>query len=194
MQAIQDLYRELTDLYAYQVETDSAIFLWANHLAKLATSGESTIENRVFFGRDDPNDRAAKYQLVRPFRDLIRDSKEGGRNIRLHRNGVVALAYALWEDEYRQKIAKELGLSKNDIESDVFHDLNKYRQAVLHVSGQLDREPKVLKFFSKGDVVSFTKVQMDQLFTSLITELNQIGQTYYQENLGLSLDKSFYQS
>ena len=105
------------------------------------------------------------------------------------------MTYALWEEEYRPEIAIECGLtSKDDVKSDVFHDLNKYRQAILHVSGRLDREPSVIHFFSEGEVVSLTKDHMHDLFSYLISDLNRIGETYYEVNLGLSLDKPLHDS
>ena len=160
-----------------------------------ATGGATTPQHNIWFGRDDPNSPDATYQYSRRTEDLIQDSEEGGRNIRLHRNGVVALTYALWEDEYRERIALECGLPrKDDIESVVFQDLNKYRQAVLHASGKLDRVPQAIRLFKKDDVVSFTKDLMHDLFSALIDELNRLGDKYYGQNPGLSLDKSMRRS
>ena len=190
MQAILGFYHRLTDLYEFQVETEMAIRLWAERLGNMATTGRSTLDNRMFFGKDDPNSPDALYHAVRTYRDLIHDAGEGGRNLRLHRNGVIAIAYSLWEDSSRGAMASECNLSKNAIKSDVFQDLNKYRQAILHVDGKLDRKPKVMKFFKVGEVVSFTQGQMDHLFADLISELNRLGKTYYDQDPGLSLDKS----
>ena len=126
--------------------------------------------------------------------DVLKASEEGGRNVRLLRNSVVVFAYALWEDEYRKRIATECGLPcKNKVSSDVFQDLNKYRQGILHVSGRLDKEPTVIRLFSKGDVVSFSKEQIHDLFSNLINELNQIGERYYKANPGFSLDRPLRQ-
>ena len=118
---------------------------------------------------------------------------EGGRNVRLCRNGVIALTYALWEENYRETIAKECGLAcKNEVLSDVFQDLNKYRQAILHRGGRLDRELVKMGVFAKGDVVSFTKDQMRDLFAQLIEELNRIGEEYYGQDPGFTLDKPLH--
>ena len=194
MQAILALYHRLTDLYEYQVETDMAIRFWGDRLRGMASTGSTNLDSRLFFGKDNPNGPDALYQVARTYRDLIRDAEEGGRNPRLHRNGVIAHAYALWEDTFRAAIAAECNLSKNAIKSDVFQDLNKYRQAILHVDGKLDRRPKVMKFYEVGEVVSFTQDQMKNLFAELISELNQLGKTYYGENPGLSLDKRLNRS
>ncbi len=193
MQALHDFHRELVELYAYEVETTSAFHKWAQFLQQvLSASKATTLDSPFFVWRGDRNSPDQTYQYVRPFKEIIKASEEGGRNVRLHRNGVLALTYALWEVEYRLRIARECGFrSKNDIKSDLFQDLNKYRQAVLHVSGQLDREPKVIQFFRKGDIVSLTKDHMYQLFSHLTCELNRIGEEYYSVSLGLSMDEPF---
>ena len=46
-----------------------------------------------------------------------------------------------------------------------------------------------MKFFAKGEVVSFTTNHMHQLFATLISELNRLGNAYYGEDPSLSLDK-----
>ena len=196
MKALMDLYDELIALYAFEAETSAALSQWVKFLEeRVAASHETTLDHQVFFGRGDPNNPRAQYQYAVSFGNAIHSSDEGGRNIRLHRNGVIALTYALWEEEYRPEIAIECGLtSKDDVKSDVFHDLNKYRQAILHVSGRLDREPSVIHFFSEGEVVSLTKDHMHDLFSYLISDLNRIGETYYEVNPGLSLDKPLHDS
>ena len=155
----------------------------------MASGADTTLDSRVFFGNDNPSRPDALYQVARTFRDLIDDANEGGRNLRLLGNSVIVHAYSLWEDTFRAAIAAECGLAKDDIESDVFQDLNKYRQAILHVDGRLDRQPKVLTFFKMGKVVSFTQDQIQHLFAGLISELNRIGKTYYGQDPGLSLGK-----
>ena len=140
-----------------------------------------------------PYIRALGYQYEKPLEELIRDSSEGGRNVRLHRNGVISLTYALWEEKYRAIVAKECGLAcKNEVRSDVFHDLNKYRQAILKRGARLDRGPTKMRFFAKDDEVSFTKDQMHDLFAQLIEELNRIGEEYYGQNPGFTLDRPLH--
>lgn len=192
MQALLDFHNELMNLYAFEIETSASLHQWTQFLQEaVAKSQHTTLDSSIIFGRDNPNSPDAKYQYAATYKDVIHASMEDGRNIRLHRNGVVALAYALWEDEYRNQIAKECGLAdKNDVESDVFQDLNKYRQAILHVSGRLDRYPKVIRLFTKGQVVSFTKDNVHVLFSHLIGELNRIGEVYYGKTPNFSLDKS----
>ena len=81
-------------------------------------------------------------------------------------------------------------MDKNDVQSDVFHDLNKYRQAILHRSNRLGSKPKALPYFKEGDEVSPTSDQIELIFRGLIDdELNRIGREYYHTDLGFRFDK-----
>ena len=111
-------------------------------------------------------------------------------NRRPYRESVIAFSYALWEDQYRGRIAHECKLAnKNKIKSDVFYDLNKYRQAILHSGGRLAAEPKVIRFFNRGEEVLLTDDHMYELFSLLVGELNRLGREYYRQDPQFSLDR-----
>ena len=190
MSGLKCLHDDLLSLFASSTETEMGFLLLVDWLGKHLEDPRVDPSFAVQLGKGDPNHPSTRYQYKKPLQELIRDSKEGGRNVRLHRNGIIALTYALWEDNYRATIANECGLSsKDELVSDVFQDLNKYRQAILHRGGKLDREPAQLGFFGKGDVVAFTKDQMHELFAELIEELNRIGEEYYGQDPRFTLDK-----
>ncbi len=186
-----DLHDELVAIYGYYLEISQALIKWCNFLKhEVASPNQTHLGNRMSFGRVNPNDPNASYQYVRTVQYLINASEKNGITSHIHRRSVIALAYAIWEDRYRNRIAKECNLAhKNEMKSDVFYDLNKYRQAILHGNGKLDKEPKVIRFFKKGDVVSLSDNQMNELFSTLIEELNRIGKTYYHRDPQFSLDK-----
>ena len=189
--ALEGLFHKLVELYAFHIETTMGYLKLTQHF-EATISEEDSIElsNKVKIGGGNPNLPSTKYEYEKTWEKLICDSKEGGLNVRLHRNGVVALAYALWEDEYRQLIADECEKeNKDQIKSEVFADLNKYRQAILHASGMLDKEPVKLNIFQKGEVVSFTKDQMNELFDALIFDLNRVGKEYYGFKPDFELNK-----
>ena len=194
MQTLHDFYGELIGLFAHHVEVRMAFWAWSEYLKGLAAQHGTSLDAEITFGRGDPNapdSPESQYQYRKLQRVAIQDSQEDGCNIQLHRHGLVALAYALWEDKYRERIAVDCGLpSKDGIESDVFRDLNLYRQAVLHANGQLDRDPKVMRFLRKGDAVSLTKQNMEDLFSELVGALNHLGRKYYcVQNPGFTLNK-----
>ncbi|MCY4355265.1 MAG: hypothetical protein OXC09_10870 [Truepera sp.] len=191
MQALRNLYEELIALYGYVVEAGLAFIKFRGWLCgRVATDPELDIRDTLKVGKGNPNRAGATYQYTTTPKQLIDAFVKEGPYFQLLRKSAIALAYAMWEDQYRGKIAQECGMAdKNEIKSDVFQDLNTYRQAILHRSGKLGREPKVVRFFNKGDTVSFTVDHMEELFSSLIDELNRIGKTYYKEDLQFSFHK-----
>ncbi|MDE0098982.1 MAG: hypothetical protein OXM87_05140 [Truepera sp.] len=190
------MYEDLIDLFAYAVEGAIAINEFHKWLIKLGAEFGTRMENRVSFGRDSPNHPDAKYQHAKTYEQLLADFSTEGSHHQLHRRGIVALTYAKWEDQYRKKIAEDCCLvddkgvvCKNRVKSDIFKELNWYRQAILHRNGKLKEEPRILCFARKGDTVSFTGNHMYELFSILIDELNRIGEAYYGKNPRFSLDK-----
>ena len=195
MEALKELYERLIDLYAYNVDMDLALDCWRKFLETELMQGGTTPDNFIFFSHaGEPNQPGATYQVSRRLRSVIDNAKEDGRNVRFHRNAVVVLAYALWEDEYRGRIAEECKFTgrkaKNNIKSDVFRDLNRCRQAILHVSGRLDTGLLALRLFRTGDAVSFRSDQMYELFAALVRELNRIGEVYYEKNPEFIFDRT----
>ena len=159
MNALIGLYEELLAIYGYEIQMSAALHQWHGFLKKLSkTKGKHRgSTKKLFFGSGAPNDPNAAYNFVGTFSRLTSASEKNGVNAAITRRSVIALAYSLWEDRYRRKVAEECELSgKSDVDSDVIHDLNKYRQAILHAGGRLDREPTVIKFFRRGEQVSLT--------------------------------------
>ena len=179
---LENFYKETIQLFATSVETEMGFLLLIQWLDQLSDHPQVTSDHMVQVGAGDPNLSSTAYQYEKSLAQLLEDSKEGGINVRYHRYGVISLGYALWEEKYRQLIADDRGFpTKNDIQSDFFHDLNRYRQAILHANGKLDDNTKELTFFAKGESVSFTKPQMEELFDLFIQEINRIGQAYYDQ-------------
>ena len=193
MQAIIDLHRDVLEMYAYHAETCGAIHFWNKSLKGLAEESKNP-DQTLFVGKGDPNSKDAKYQYKKTVVKAIADSAENGTHERILRRSVIAMIYATWEDQYRQQIAYECNLDeKNEIKSDVFHDLNKYRRAILHAGGRLVDAPNVIQFFKRGEQVLLTKYHIDELFSILINEINRIAQIYYNQDPKLTLDVPLYQ-
>ena len=156
MDALKNFHRELMDIFASYIETKMGFLIlvqWLDAQFEAAKAKDPAILSSmpVQVGKGDPNLPSARYNYEKPWAELRRESEEGGRNPRMHHNGVICLTYALWEKRYRGAIASECGLvCKNKVQSDVFQDLNKYRQAILHRGGLLDRVPMKMKFFPRA--------------------------------------------
>ena len=189
MKELENFHDEIIDIYGYMVQVGAAIGQWNKLLISQIGSHQTTPDNAMFFGKDNPSRPGARYQYKRSFKELVTASSKDGITSVVHRRSVVVLLVASWEDRYRKRIANECGLTKDDLTSDLFHDLNRYRQAILHASGKLRAKPKILPFFHRGDRVSLTDDQMDSIFRLLIDELNRIGTEFYGRNPAFDLDK-----
>ena len=144
---------EIENIYGYSLQVDAAISQWHKFLQHLLSRTKAT--NTLFFGRDDPNSLDSAHQYRRTFGELIIESHKNGKTSNIHRRSVLVLLVASWEDHHRAKIAAECGLDgKNELRSDLFHDLNRYRQAILHAGARLHDEPKVIGLFRRGDRVA----------------------------------------
>ena len=190
MRALFDLHDEVLDMYAHHEETCTALHHWGEIL-KGFHRGPKNPDSKYFFGKDKATAQDAKFQYSKNIDALIADSSRNGVHASIVRRSVITLTYAIWEDQYRQRIAYECDLkNRNEISSDVFHDLSRYRQAILHAGGRLVDTPKAIKFFKKGDQVLLTHDHIYEIFSIIVEELNRIGEVYYGQNPKLTLDVS----
>lgn len=86
----------------------------------------------VHFGDGDPNDPNTRIKLsinIGEFKSRIR---RDGYDLKLASNLCLVALYQLWEDEYRDKIAKEVGLIKNSLTLDIFGDIRIIRRSIIH--------------------------------------------------------------
>jgi len=68
-----------------------------------------------------------------PYEDVKGRNKLGGRNHRYIGNMYVVTIYQYWEDHYRNKLAKAMGLEhRNCIFSDIFGDIASLRKCIIH--------------------------------------------------------------
>lgn len=188
MQALRHLYEGLIILYSLAVEGEMA---FAHYHRWLTNDGARFGAGTGKLTVADPD---TKYQM--PYDLLVNNFAEDGPHRGLHRRNIVVVANGVWEEVYREAIAEECCLvndkgkaDRNKVKSDVFKELNWYRQAIIHGSGTLDKNPKIICFFKKGEIVSLTKDHMHELFSILIDELNRLGETYYGKNPQFSLPR-----
>lgn len=147
----------------------------------------TTLDHRTFYGLDNPDIENARYVAVSAIRNVLMRNAEGGPNDIAMARLSILMAHAAWEHETRPKLALELGVDLREIRSPVFGDLNKYRQAVAHVNGRLDRETEVLNLVAVGSNVNLDKAGLVALFDALVSEANRVAEAY----CGLQLNHQF---
>ena len=157
MKELTNFQKELSDIYGYFLQVHAAILNWNRFLTEQMASGPSTARNTFWFGDTDLNSTDARYQYARTFGEFNKwiPRRKVITSV-IHRRSVVVLVVASWEDSYRGRIASELSIAQNDLTSDVFHDLNRFRQSILHAGGKLEIQPKTIPLFNKGDEVILT--------------------------------------
>ena len=193
MNALTEFHLEVVDIYGYGVQVSAALTRWRQWLDKLASSGNTTADNEMWFGEAHPNDPDATYVYRRTFGYLLDASSPDGSTLVIHRRNLIVLLDASWEDRYRSKIAEEAGLKKkSDLGSDVFQDVRMYRNSIMHVHGTLRDEPKVFHFFGKGDEVTLTSDHVDIMFITAIDELNRIAKEYFGTNPRFSFEEPLH--
>ena len=192
MKALKNFHQDLVDIYGYMVQVETAIGFWREKMKGLMGEGGIAPSTLVPFGAGDPRRPDATYQYETPMEDLIAASEKEGINYIVHHRCILVLVVASWEACYRRRIACECEIEEDDVKSDVFHDLNKYRHAILHAGGRLDSKLKVLRLFRKGDEVDLNTSQMGALFRDLIDELNRIGREYYHTDPEFTFEKRLH--
>ena len=191
MTALERFYRDIIEIYGHYFQIRFALIQCHLYLSGLVTGPSPvTASNDLRFGPDtNPNLPDATYRYETTFGDLIAASKGDGSLHITHGRSVVVLIVASWEDMYRSDIANEVGLDRaNDVTSDVFRDLNRYRNAILHAGSELRDEPKAIHFFRKGEEVSLTHSHIERIFEVIVEDLNRIGRVYYHSDPTFSLD------
>lgn len=188
MDALRAYHRELIDIYSFAIEVDSALWVWNAQLSQIVdVPGGTTVDNTAYFGDGPPNDPTSRAHHARTLGYLIKASARDGIYAQQLRWSAIVWLYSVWEDRFRQQIADECGLAKNDIRGDAHGDLRRFRRAIVHAGGRLDDEPTLLRYFTRGDSLQFSLDQMIDLFRQLTEELNVLGVHHYGADPGLKL-------
>ena len=101
-----------------------------------------------------------------------------GRDVQLLGGMAIAFLFATWEDRYRERFALALGYSKkNDLKSDLFGDLCKLRNAVIHNRGIATEEverAKILRWFKRGEIIFVPRERVDDIYSRIHFYINQL--------------------
>ncbi len=183
---LDDFYEDIVAIYGLCEEIDLAQDKASKWYSDMIEGGAS--ESNLLFGNGAPMDIDATYQYKRKISELHKNVQRDGPNAQAIRKMAIVNAYACWEHKYRKSITDTLNSNANQLQSKVFADLNKYRQAVLHVQSRLDKDTEVFDFCKKGAILSLSKEQFHELFKLLVEELNSISKTYFTTRTDYSLD------
>lgn len=111
----------------------------------------------------------------------IEEATEHGYYQRLMAGSFLAMIYNVWEDNYRDKIAKCLGYEKkNDLKSDVFGDLAKIRHEITH--NKFNRSSKIDKllvfgYLFKNDTFILDSLTVNEIIEKVLVELESMKES-----------------
>ena len=128
MKALRAYHRELVNIYSFAIEVETALMLWNSRLNEIVDGASgTTASNTMYFGEGHPNDPANRPHHARTLGYLIEASARDGIYAQQLRWSVIVRLYSVWEDRFRQQIADECGIPKNDIQGDAHGDLRRFR-------------------------------------------------------------------
>jgi len=142
-------------------------------------ASEEFMDQQVLDHRFEANQRGPEELLHRSTQgDFKRRTAPGGLDARFLSQMLLALLYGAWEERYREKVASSLGHSdKNVLRSDLFQDINKLRQAILHNEGKATADverAKIIRWFRRGDDIFISRERVQQLLDEIDHYVTQL--------------------
>ena len=100
-------------------------------------------------------------------------NEPGGTNFQFIGNVCAVTLYQYWEDHFRQQLAQDVGIEKNDLQVPLFGELRHYRRAIIHNRGFATTEVaecQLLKGPQLGEPIHFKR----QLFEDIVDGILQV--------------------
>jgi hypothetical protein len=108
-------------------------------------------------------------------------NRQNGNYQRIVAGNTLAMFYNIWEDKYRIEIANKILLSKNEIQSDFFKELNYIRQSITHKSfnpsSKLDKLDK-LSFVGNSTILKLSSLEVEKVKELLLVEIERLRKLY----------------
>lgn len=123
---------------------------------------EQAIKSQLVHGKGSPESGQPLH--LSTLGERLSACAKGGQNEATLSNLCVISIYSFWEDRTRKEIGKTLGV--DIVNSDLFGDIGKMRNAILHAGGVMDeraRSIKVLTWFKAGDRVLIDREKLHQI-------------------------------
>ncbi len=102
-------------------------------------------------------------------------NRENGSNWQFIGKMCVITIYQYWEDYFRPEIARQLGVKRDDIVSDIMGDLRLIRHSIVHHGGVALKEVencKILQWFREGDEISIDENKFKKIIFFVKKSIN----------------------
>lgn len=126
----------------------------------------------------DPTTPAAKVLIPMLQGDVKRRNGPGGANAFFLARMLIVATYQIWEEHYRGMLAVERGVGKDEIVSDLFGDLRRYRQAIVHhrsIAMASVIKNRVLHWATAGSPIEPSRTEMQQLLSGIREEVERLA-------------------
>jgi hypothetical protein len=148
-------------------------------MQSIPLSNGTTRENLVTIGDSHPDEGSWQARMkVGDFLDACSENGKFSNDIAM---AFIVSIYSLWEENYRIKIAKEVGKKKNTIKSELMGDVRTIRNCIVHENGIFREEPPLLKSLnwqlSPGPLIISS-----EMFKELINKINFMTVTFDMED------------
>jgi hypothetical protein len=106
---------------------------------------------------------------------------EEGKNALAMGNISVCQIFAYWEDGYRGPIAKDFGIDKKELLSDIFGDIRQLRNDILHHRGIATNKVtryQLTKWFDVGDSIRINQEKFEFIVSKVREEIQNLQARY----------------
>jgi|SRR5271157_3085774 len=137
----------------------------------------------MYFGKGNPNISLEILHFCTIAEWKARNAP-GGANFKAIGNLCLILIYQYWEDHYRSKIARQLGITRNEIAINIMGDLRILRRSIIHHHAVAENDIEkcqIINWFKIGDEIFLTEEQ----FEIVIRHIRQGTEEFATQHLDL---------
>ena len=90
----------------------------------------------------------------------------------------IGMIYNYWEDFYREEIAKEKGVSKNDIISEIMGDLRILRISITHnrwIATNKITNTKIIKWINSWEKINISNDQFEEIIDAILIDMSNLN-------------------
>jgi|KBSMisStandDraft_5_1062788.scaffolds.fasta_scaffold227373_1 hypothetical protein len=145
---------------------------------KLAESSNRSIEDQDqidFAHYSPPQERYLHTETQGEFKKRM---SWGDKNHNYVGNSFIISIFSYWEDHYREKIAKSIGVDKIELKEPIMGDIRRFRNSIIHhrsIALQEIEKCEVMRIFKEGDLIKFT----DKQILEIVDHINDYLDRFY---------------
>jgi hypothetical protein len=148
LERIFGVYLDATEGFRYIAES-SHIFFDPNAKPKIRNEKGESPSGYVIYALGSHDTKNYMELSARTGVEVILANREDGANWTFIGSMAIVAAYQLWEDHYRQRIARHVGCEKLNIP--IFGDLRRLRRCIIHNRGRWTDDVGKLECFELED-------------------------------------------